>query len=133
MKAHLDHQPYMRFARRQRIDTAVHTLEGIFKGIAIDRHINHEEAKELTAWCDDYHDLLEKHPFVEIVPQINATLEKGMVDPPDQKDIVWVCQNLSSQSEFYDEITSDIQILQGVLHGVLADSVITTEEIGRAH
>jgi NAD-dependent DNA ligase len=128
MKAHPDHQPYLRQARRQRIDTAVHTLEGILKGIAIDRHINHDEAKELTSWCDDYCDLIEKHPFVEIVPQINATLEKGMLDPSDQKDIVWVCQSLSAQSEFYDEITTDIQILQGVLHGVLADSAITTEE-----
>jgi NAD-dependent DNA ligase len=128
MSLHPDHQSYIRCARQQRIDTAVHTLEGILKGIAIDRKINHEEAAELTAWCSDFHDLLDKHPFQEILPQISETLARGALNSHDQKDIVWACQNASSGSVFYDQITSDIQVLQGILHGVLADSIITTEE-----
>lgn len=39
--------------RRQRIDRAIHTLEGILKGVAIDNVITPAEAKELKAWCDD--------------------------------------------------------------------------------
>jgi NAD-dependent DNA ligase len=131
MRNHPDHQRYIKLARRQRIDTAVHTLEGILKGISIDRQINREEAKELTAWCSDFSDLLEKHPFVEIVPQINEALEKGKFEPNQQAEIVWVCQNLSASSTFYDEITSDIQVLQGILHGVMADGNVTVEEAAR--
>jgi hypothetical protein len=90
--------------------------------------INAAEAAELTAWCDDCRDLLDKHPFQEIVPQINAALKGGAIEAAQQKDIVWVCQNLSTESIYYDEVTSDVQVLHGILHGVLADGVITTEE-----
>jgi len=128
---HPDQQPYIHMARRQRVDTAVNTLEGILKGIAIDRHINTAEAKELTAWSDDFRDLLTKHPFTEIVPQINEALKNGRFEPHQQAEIVWVCQNLSSASTFYDEITSDIQVLQGILHGVMADEDVTLEEATR--
>jgi hypothetical protein len=55
-------------------------------------------------------------------------LEKGALDAEQQKDMIWVCQNLSASSIYYDEITSDIQVLHGVLHGVLSDGVIRVEE-----
>lgn len=117
------------FTRRQRIDRAIHTLEGILKGVAIDGVITSDEAKELKAWCDDNRALIGNHPFTELIPKIDAALADGVIDAEEQADILWVCQNLSSESIYYDDVTSDIQRLQGILHGILADGHISDEEI----
>jgi hypothetical protein len=41
------------FARRQRVDLAVHTLEGILTCIAIDSVISTVELRELKEWATD--------------------------------------------------------------------------------
>lgn len=117
------------FTRRQRVDRAVHTLEGILKGVAIDGIITPDEAKELKAWCDDHRKLIGNHPFTELLPKIDAALADGCIDEEEQADILWLCQNLSSESIYYDSVTSDIQRLQGVLHGILADGHVSDVEI----
>lgn len=125
---HPDHKPYIGFTRRQRVDRAVHSLEGILKGIAIDGKLLPDECRELVNWCDDHKDLLKQHPFTELVPIVQDALADGTISSEEQADILWLCSNLSSGSIFYDEITTDIQMLQGILHGILADGVITEEE-----
>jgi hypothetical protein len=117
------------FTRRQRVDTAVHTLEGILKGIAIDGVITPKELDELRSWAVDNRKLIGSHPFSELIPKIDAALSDGVIDSEEQADILWVCQNLQSGSIYYDSVTSDIQRLQGILHGILADGVVTDAEI----
>jgi hypothetical protein len=117
------------FTRRQRVDTAVHTLEGILKGIAIDGVITPKELDELRSWANDNHKLIGSHPFSELIPKINVALADGVIDSEEQADILWVCQNLQSGSIYYDSVTSDIQRLQGILHGILADGLVTDTEI----
>lgn len=117
------------FTRRQRIDRAVHTLEGILTGIAIDGTINPKEVEELKAWVNDHRKLVGNHPFTELIPAIDAALMDGIIDAEEQADLLWLCQNLQSGSTYYDETTSDIQRLQGILHGILADGEVTDDEL----
>lgn len=128
MSLHPDHQQYIHLARPQRVDKAIHTLEGIFKGVAIDQKINPAEAIELVSWVDDNRDLLGKHPFTEIMPRVEVLIRGELLEPEEHKDVLWLCSNVSSSSEFFDEVTTDIQVLQGMLHGILADGEITAEE-----
>ena len=46
-----------------------------------------------------------------------------------QGDTLWVCHNIRPNSIYYDSITSDLQRLQGILHGIIADKIINKEEI----
>ena len=117
------------FTRRQRVDRAIHTLEGILRGIALDGAISSDEARELKEWCEDHRALIGNHPFTELIPKIDEALADGVIDSEEQADILWLCQNLSSDSIYYDDITSDIQRLQGMLHGILADGHISDDEI----
>jgi len=76
---HPDHRPYIGFTKRQRVDKAVHTLEGILKGIAIDGQLHPAECRELTNWCHEQQDLLGQHPFTELVPKVQAALADGEI------------------------------------------------------
>jgi hypothetical protein len=117
------------FTRRQRGNKSLHTLQGMLLGFSLDGVISLEELAELKAWSADHHQLFAKHPFNEIAPKINFAVESGGLSTEDRDDLVWLCQQLSEKTPFYDAITSDMQRLQGLLHGALADGQLLDVEI----
>ena len=123
-----EHTKFMRFTKRQRIDTAIHTLTGLLHGIAIDESLNAEEIAEVLNWCKDYKDLKNREPFKELIGKLDEIMADGVITPDEQEDLLWVCKNLSPEGVFYDEITHEIQVLHGILHGILADGHISLEE-----
>ncbi len=125
---HPDHAPYKRFTERQRIDKAVHTLTGLLRGISIDDDLNASEIAEVLNWCNEYRQLVNRAPFNELIPKLDEVMADGVIDPEELEDLLWVCKNLSPESEFYDDITHEVQILQGMLHGILADDQVLTKE-----
>lgn len=125
---HPDHQPYRHFATRQRVDKAVQTLQGFVRGITIDNELNSEEIAELMNWGREYADLLGKAPFNELKEKLDEILADGRIDPEEQEDLLWVCRNLSPESDYYDAVTHDIQQLHGIMHGIMADDRLTMEE-----
>ncbi|SMB95557.1 BRCA1 C Terminus (BRCT) domain-containing protein [Desulfonispora thiosulfatigenes DSM 11270] len=122
----LDFRHYMSKAE---IDKALHTLEGLLKGVALDNIINNLEVEEVKHWCNQHEEYLDRHPFSELIPLLIEALEDNHLDKDEIKDILWVCNNFKTQSAYYDLVTSDIQRLQGILHGILSDNEITIEEI----
>lgn len=125
---HPDHTFYSRFTTRQRVDKAIQTLHGFIRGIAIDNQLNSAEVAELMNWGQEYSDLLGKAPFNELKEKLDEILADGRIDPEEQEDLLWVCRNLSPDSEFYDAVTHDIQQLHGIMHGIMADGHVTLEE-----
>ena len=125
---HPDHQEYRRFTGKQRSEKAIATLNGILKGITIDDTLNPTEIAELLNWCNDHSDLKDLAPFNELIPMFDRIMADGIIDVDEQEDLLWLCKNLSRDSEFFDSITTDLQILQGILHGISSDRVISLEE-----
>ncbi len=117
------------FTLRQRANRSLHTLQGLLTGFTLDGTISDGELAELKAWSAENHAVFGKHPFSEIIPMINLAVSKKRLDEETQKDIVWLCQHLSDQNPYYDAVTSDIQRLQGILHGALADNHLSNDEI----
>ena len=126
--SHPEHAEIERYTKRQRMDTAIHTLVGLLHGISIDDNLNADEIAEVLNWCKQYNDLKAREPFKEIIAKLDEIMADGIITPDEQDDLLWVCKNLSPDGIFYDEITNEIQRLHGILHGVLADSHISTEE-----
>lgn len=114
-------------------DKAIHTLEGILRGMYIDGHFNPKEIEELDRWSQGHRELLQKPPFVEIMAAIRHALADGHIDEEELADILWVIDNAKSSSEYYAPITNDIQQLHGMLHGITADDVISPEELRGLH
>jgi len=124
-----DNGSFQKFCTRQNIDKAVHTLEGFLKGISIDDEISDLEVSELKNWVDQYFDYMKVPPLCELLPIVKGICEYKKISDDDKEDLLWVCQNLKESSDFYNVITSDMQVLHGMLHGILADGRITKLEL----
>lgn len=120
---------YLRYTRKMNLDKAAHTLEGILRGIAIDSYINDNEANELGKWRNRYILYSHSHPFNEILPLIDIILNDSMINIEIMDDILWMINNFKTDNAYYDALTSDIQRLHGLLHGIIVDGVLSDIEI----
>ncbi|MDT8901881.1 BRCT domain-containing protein [Anaeroselena agilis] len=127
--AHYESQRYRLFTSKAEVDKALHTLEGILKGIGIDEKINITEVEELVHWYYEYMNMANLHPFSEIIPLVYQSLQDNVLEQEEVNDILWLCNNFKTDSLYYDVVTSDLQRLQGMLHGILSDNEITEEEM----
>lgn len=123
-----EYQGYARFTTRSRLDKSINTLLGLVEGIAIDGLVNNKEVGLLNIWLSEHQELRDKHPYNELVPVIEKAIEDGVLDDEERKDIQWLCEKLIS-NQYYDEVTSGLQVLHGVLGGIVADGQVTESEL----
>ena len=119
---------YRMFTGKSEMHKAVNELAGLLVGISIDGRILESEFNELKMWYDMHRGLIRYHPFKEIIPAIDAALEDGVLDMEEAEDLIWLCNQLTSKG-YYDLVTSAVQQLQGIMHGILADNEINDDEI----
>ena len=65
------------------------------------------------------------------MPTLNKILEDNVIDKDEMSDFLWICNKFKTFNYFYDMATSDIQRLQGILHGILADNIISDDDTKR--
>lgn len=124
-----DSLPFRKYTYKTELDKAINTLKGLLKGISIDNIINPNEINELNKWLLHYSRYQKKHPFNEIIPVMLTALNDGALSNEECDNLIWLCNNLNTDSSYYNIITSDIRVLQGILHGIMADNVITKAEV----
>jgi hypothetical protein len=124
-----DLNSYRIYTQKSETDKAFHTLEGILKGINIDGKILENEITELKQWCGTHYRFIDKAPFNEAIPLIMEITEDNKITSSEYEDLKWFCETITTKNKYYDVVTSDMQRLQGILHGILADNKITQEEI----
>jgi NAD-dependent DNA ligase len=124
-----DNNTYMKFCTPSIIDKTLNTLEGILTGITIDKQLNELEIGELKSWCNSHSILAQKQPYSELFQVIIKSLEDNILTLEEKEDILWLCKRLHSSGLYYDIVTSDLQKLQGIIHGILSDGKITKEEL----
>ena len=120
---------YRQFTAPAELNKAINELKGIVAGINCDNKINEDEIHELSHWCLCHANLQNKHPFNELIPMIEEAYSDGILEASEAADILWLCNNFSSDSSFYDSVTSNIQFLTGLIHGIMADGIINDDEI----
>lgn len=124
-----EYSPYYRFTGPQRLDKAIHTLEGLLEGISIDRRVTDEELVPFLRWVDEHRQFSHRHPFSEIIPRLQSVLSDHQLDAEEVADVLWLCEKLRTENRFYDVATSDIQRLQGIVAGISIDGKISKEEL----
>ena len=125
-----DHDEYFYIATRQRLDLAMHTLEGLVSGAIADGKLNDAELGALALWLGQHEGFAKRHPFNEVIPTIQKVIVDRGIDESDRADLLWLCNQYATEENYYDAVTCDMQRLQGFLAGVLADGTITEDELG---
>ena len=120
---------YTIYTQPAELHKAINMLRGIVAGISTDVSITGTEALELAHWCELHADLENRHPFSEILPVVRNVLEDGIITEDESKDILWVCSSFADSGGYYDAITSTIQFLSGMIHGMMADGKLCDQEI----
>lgn len=119
---------YFKYTIKARNDKAMNTLLGILEGITADQTISTSEWQLLAKWVEENKSLADRHPYNELVPPLIDAMADGKLSEEEHEDLTWLCQKLRS-TEYYDQVTADIQRLQGILGAIAADGVIAREEI----
>ncbi|MGG3998836.1 NAD-dependent DNA ligase [Anoxybacillus ayderensis] len=125
-------EDYRVFTSKAELHKSINALIGIIQGIRFDNIANEHEIAELIHWCNLHRRFEKRAPFNEIIPLIDQALLDNKLEQEEIEDILWLCNNIVNDSGFnryYDLITSSIQQLQGILHGILADNVLNEAEI----
>ena len=122
MKELKEIQDYRKFTKPSELHKAVNTLRGIVAGITTDYKISDDEVNELSHWCLQHANLIDRHPFNELIPMIQTAYQDGILEESEANDIVWLCNNFVSDSDYYNLVTSGLQFLGGLIHGILEES-----------
>lgn len=129
MNKDYDSFDFRKFTKKSDFDKALHTLEGLIKGIGIDSKLNKKEIEEIENWIKNTDRLFEKEVYKELLETLKHALADGILTEEEKKDIVWICKRFKTDNKFYDVITSDLQRLHGILHGIMADGKLDVKEI----
>jgi len=121
---------YRRFTSKAEAHKAFNTLCGIVDGIAMDLKLNDREIKELDNWCENHQYLMHSNPFRDIISNIQAILtDSDEFSLEIIEDIKWLCNIHKDGFSYYKTFSSDLQILNGILHGIMADGELLDSEI----
>lgn len=130
---HLDEQTLKIYTAKSQADKAISSLKGILLGINLDGNVNEKEITELHQWVVAHNELITRNPFNEFMNIIEQTISNKIPPKETIEDLYWLCQKYESDHYYYKAVTSDLQILQGLCHGILADGDIEDKEIFDLH
>lgn len=117
------------FTSKARADKAINSLKGILFGINLDEQVNEKEINELKKWAENNRNLINRNPFKEFMTIIDETVSNKIPVTETIQDLFWLCQKYENDNYYYNAVTADLQTLQGICHGILADGIINEKEI----
>lgn len=127
-------EQYRKFTAPAEIHKAVNSLIGMLNGIKFDEILNESELSEVINWCNLHRKFDKKFPFSEIIPLIDTALEDEILTKDEIEDILWLCENVVHHDGFntyYDIVTSSLQQLHGIIHGIMADNFLNDIEVNQ--
>ena len=123
---------YRRFMKKEEMHKALNSLAGILSGVAADGTVTEAESNEIHNWYSLHAHLIKVHPFSEILSALDMAFADDVLDIEEIHCALWLCQRfLDTRNErlYFDCITSQIQQLEGMLHGIISDGIISDDEI----
>ena len=129
MNETIGREEYRQFTKPAELHKAINMLRGIVAGISSSGDVSQSEIEELANWCLLHAALKNRHPFSEIIPVIEKAISDNSIDDEERQNILWLCNNFADNSSYYNIVTSSIQFLHGLIHGIMADSEISDSEI----
>ena len=117
------------YTARAQADKAISSLKGILMGINMDGLVHEKEVRELQLWAQTHNQLIGRNPFNEFMTLIEQTVSEQIPVQETIEDLYWLTQKYESDNYYYNAVTTDLQTLQGICHGILADGIIQEKEV----
>jgi hypothetical protein len=133
MQSEINHHELMLITARARADKAINSLKGILEGIISDGRVLEDEINELNEWSKAHDFLVSRKPFNEFMKMIDLATSEAHPSMEEVEDMLWLCQKFEVDNYYYNAVTADLQTLQGLCHGLLADGALTDVEIVNLH
>jgi hypothetical protein len=124
-----DHASFLQFARKQDLDRHVQTLVGVVQGIVADGVVGATEVSALRAWVDALGPADRRGSLGPLAETVERVVADGVVDAEEVKDLNWALEQWTRPNRYQDVVRADVQRLQGMLAGLLADARLTDDEI----
>lgn len=123
---------YRRFMKKEELHKSLNSLAGILGGVAADGNVTSKENAEIKNWYNLHRALTNTHPFNEIFPALDMVFSDDTIDIEEIRSVLWLCNKFLDIVDgylYFDHITSMIQNLEGMLHGIISDGVISDIEL----
>ncbi|NJJ39559.1 exonuclease domain-containing protein [Paenibacillus apii] len=109
------------------LQKAMNELYGILYGIGIDQLIRLEEHKAIETWMQEYKAYRRQEHFEECYHLLDQILEDRVITEKEFKQLMqWIKTHESSS--LFSSLTLEMQVLYGILKGIIGDGLIRQEE-----
>lgn len=111
-----------------KLETNINTLYGIIKGIAYDEIIDDEEIEKLKLWIEDNRIYKQYLLFNRIISKLEEILKDNIVTEYERIELEKLVTSINN-SKMYSESTLALQILNGILEGIVCNQEVNQKEI----
>lgn len=111
-----------------KLETNINTLYGIIKGINYDGIIDDKEIEKLRLWVEDNRLYKQYSLFDRIINELEEILEDNVITEYERMSLEKLVTSIN-ESRMYSESTLALQILNGILDGIVCNQKINQNEI----
>ena len=111
-----------------KLETNINTLYGIIKGINYDGIIDDKEIEKLRLWVEDNRLYKQYSLFDRIINILEEILEDNVITEYERIELEKLVTSIN-ESKIYSESTLALQILNGILDGIVCNQKVNQKEI----
>ena len=111
-----------------KLETNINTLYGIIKGINYDGIIDDKEIEKLRLWVEDNRLYKQYSLFDGIINKLEEILEDNVITEYERIELEKLVTSIN-ESKMYSESTLTLQILNGILDGIVCNQKVNQKEI----
>ena len=111
-----------------KLETNINTLYGIIKGINYDGIIDDKEIEKLRLWVEDNRLYKQYSLFDGIINKLEEILEDNVITEYERIELEKLVTSIN-ESKIYSESTLALQILNGILDGIVCNQNVNQKEI----
>lgn len=111
-----------------KLETNINTLYGIIKGITYDGIIDYKEVEKLKSWLEDNRLYKQYSLFNRIINKLEEILEDNIITEYEKIELEKLVTSID-ESKMYSESTLSLQILNGILDGIVCNQKVNQKEI----
>lgn len=111
-----------------KLETNINSLYGIIQGIAYDEIIDDKEIEKIKFWIEENRLYKNYSLFNKIITNCEKILEDNIITNYERIELLALVTSIN-KSKMYSEATLTLQILNGILDGIVCNERINQKEI----